>query len=89
MKPPVAEEELDTSRLVYQRAVPVAEVGQAVNSDVAEAVAGAAVVAAVDKSFLSLKRAKCLQGTVQTKWAVEAAESPSSDRSARSVLRLS
>lgn len=83
MKLPVAEEKLDTSGLAFQRA------GWAVNSDDAAAVAGAAVAAAADKNFLSLQRAECLQGTVQTSWAVEAAESPSSDRSAHSVLRLS
>lgn len=89
MKLPVAEEEIDTSGLVYQRAVPVAEVGWAVHSDGAAVVAGAAVAAAADRSFLSLQRAEWLQGIVQIKWAVEAAESPSFDWSARSVLGLS
>ena len=88
-KLPVAEEELDTSGLTCQRAVPVAEVGWAVNSDVATAVAEAAVAAAAGRSCLCLQRAVCLQGTVQTKWAVQAAESPSFDWLARSVLGLS
>ena len=89
MKLPVAAEELDTSGLTCQRAVPVAEIGWAVNSDVATGVAEAAVAAAAGRSYLSLQRAVCLQGTVQTKWAVLAAESPSFEWLARSVLGLS
>lgn len=88
-KLPVAEEETDTSGLANQTAVPVAAVGWAANSGVAAAAAGAAVAAAAGKSCLSLQSVGCLQGIVQTTVAVEAAESPSFDCSAHSVLGLS